>query len=140
MALAVVILVGCASATPTPINSIEPLVGKWSGTLDQGGGLQLFYLTINPDSTLVASWDGVTRWGKVTIEGGRARFNFYIWSGNLDYLEGSGDRVILLNGELIAEGPVKEVFTEANIDKTYHTAPYAGPAGRPHVHHHHHHH
>ena len=48
------------------------------------------------------------------------------------------DRVILLNGELIAEGPVKEVFTEANIDKTYHTAPYAGPAGRPHVHHHHH--
>jgi len=24
------------------------------------------------------------------------RFNFYIWSGNLDYLEGGGDRVILL--------------------------------------------
>src|SRR5262249_26492593 len=42
MALAVLILVGCASATPTPVNSIEPLVGKWSGTLDQGGGLQLF--------------------------------------------------------------------------------------------------
>ncbi len=47
------------------------------------------------------------------------------------------DRVILLNGELIAEGPVQEVFTEANIHKTYQTAPYAGPAGRPHVHHHH---
>jgi len=29
----------------------------------------------------------VTRWGKVTLEGGRARFTFYIWSGNLDYLE-----------------------------------------------------
>jgi hypothetical protein len=38
----------------------------------------------------------VTRWGKVTLEGGRARFSFYIWSGNLDYLEGGGDRVILL--------------------------------------------
>lgn len=46
------------------------------------------------------------------------------------------DRVILLNGELIAEGLVKDAFTEANIDKTYHTAPYAGPAGRPHHHHH----
>ena len=32
----------------------------------------------------------------VTLEGGRARFSFYIWSGNLDYLEGGGDRVILL--------------------------------------------
>jgi ABC-type Mn2+/Zn2+ transport system ATPase subunit len=46
------------------------------------------------------------------------------------------DRVIFLNGELIAEGPVKEIFNEANIDRTYHTAPYAGPAGRPHHHHH----
>ncbi|EDY22455.1 ABC transporter-related protein [Chthoniobacter flavus Ellin428] len=46
------------------------------------------------------------------------------------------DRVILLNGELIAEGPVAEVFTEANIHKTYHTAPFTGPAGRPHHHHH----
>jgi ABC-type Mn2+/Zn2+ transport system ATPase subunit len=44
------------------------------------------------------------------------------------------DRVILLNGELIAEGPVAEVFTEENIYKTYHTAPFAGPAG--HAHHH----
>ncbi len=47
------------------------------------------------------------------------------------------DRVILLNGELIAEGPVGEVFTESNIHKTYGTTPYAGPVGRPHVHHHH---
>jgi ABC-type Mn2+/Zn2+ transport system ATPase subunit len=44
------------------------------------------------------------------------------------------DRVILLNGELIAEGPVEEAFTEENIQKTYHTAPFAGPVG--HAHHH----
>jgi ABC-type Mn2+/Zn2+ transport system ATPase subunit len=48
------------------------------------------------------------------------------------------DRVILLNGELIAEGPVQEVFTESNIHKTYQTAPYAGPVVA-HPHHHHHH-
>ncbi len=68
MALAVLILVGCASATPTPINSIEPLVGQWSGTLDQGGGLQLFYLTINPDATLVATWGLNWNNGTITIE------------------------------------------------------------------------
>jgi ABC-type Mn2+/Zn2+ transport system ATPase subunit len=44
------------------------------------------------------------------------------------------DRVILLNGELIAEGPVEEAFTPENIHKTYHTAPFAGPA-RDHHHH-----
>ena len=44
------------------------------------------------------------------------------------------DRVILLNGELIAEGTVEEAFTEENIHKTYHTAPFAGPSR----HHHHH--
>ena len=57
---------------------------------------------------------------------------------DLQSVPGIFDRVIFLNGELIAEGPVKEVFTEENIHKAYHTAPYAGPAGRPHVHHHHH--
>ena len=44
------------------------------------------------------------------------------------------DQVVLLNGELIAAGPVGEAFTEANIHKTYHTAPFSGP--RPHAHHH----
>jgi ABC-type Mn2+/Zn2+ transport system ATPase subunit len=51
------------------------------------------------------------------------------------------DRVILLNGELIADGTVKEAFTEANIHRTYGTAPYAGPAeAAAHTHHDHHHH
>ena len=48
------------------------------------------------------------------------------------------DRVILLNGELIAEGPVKEAFTEANIHRTYGTTPYAGPVVVADHHHHHH--
>jgi hypothetical protein len=89
---------GCAPLPPArQVTDINLIAGRWQGQIVFGRGpYQLFYLTINPDSTLVASWDGVTRWGKVTLEGGRARFNFYIWSGNLDYLEGGGDRVILL--------------------------------------------
>ncbi len=39
------------------------------------------------------------------------------------------DQAVLLNGELIAAGPVKAVFTEANIEKTYSRRAYAGPAG-----------
>jgi len=48
------------------------------------------------------------------------------------------DRVILLNGELIAEGPIKEAFTESNIHRAYQTAPYAGPVVVADHHHHHH--
>jgi len=89
---------GCAPLPPArQVTDINLIAGRWQGQIAfSRGSYQLFYLTINPDSTLIASWDGVTRWGKVTIEGGRARFNFYIWSGNLDYLEGGGDRVLLL--------------------------------------------
>jgi len=46
------------------------------------------------------------------------------------------DQAILINGELIASGPVAEVFTEANIDKTYQTTPFAGPPRQGHAHHH----
>ena len=43
------------------------------------------------------------------------------------------DEVILLNGELIAAGGVAEVFTDANLRKTYDTPTFAGPER----HHHH---
>jgi ABC-type Mn2+/Zn2+ transport system ATPase subunit len=38
------------------------------------------------------------------------------------------DSVVFLNGELIASGPVSEVFTAAHIDKTYSRRAFAGPA------------
>jgi ABC-type Mn2+/Zn2+ transport system ATPase subunit len=52
------------------------------------------------------------------------------------------DQVILLNGELIAAGAVSQVFTDANLDKTYRTPTFAGPAPHSHGHDHgpHHHH
>lgn len=49
------------------------------------------------------------------------------------------DSVLLLNGELIASGPVRETFTEENIQRTYGTRVFAGPrtlAGRGHTHDH----
>jgi hypothetical protein len=72
--LALIVLVGCASATPEPLSSIEPLVGKWQGTLDQGKGPQLFYLTINPDGTLVATWGVNWNNGTITVEKGVASY------------------------------------------------------------------
>ena len=46
------------------------------------------------------------------------------------------DHAILLNGELIAAGSVGEVFTDANLRKTYDTPTFAGPAPQEHQHHH----
>lgn len=37
------------------------------------------------------------------------------------------DHAVLLNGELIAAGPVADIFTEANIRRTYSMRAFAGP-------------
>jgi len=89
---------GCAPLPPArAVTDLTLVAGRWQGQIAFARrSYQLFYLTINPDGTLVASWDGMTRWGKVTLEGGRTRFGLYIWSGNIDYLEGGGERVLLL--------------------------------------------
>ncbi|HET8529958.1 MAG TPA: hypothetical protein VFO08_02340, partial [Methylomirabilota bacterium] len=81
---------GCASLPPArAVTDVALIAGRWQGQIAFArSSYQLFYLTINPDATVVASWDGVTRYGKVTLEGARTRFSFYIWSGSLDYLEG----------------------------------------------------
>jgi len=74
VAVSLALLTGCASAPPTPITSVAPLVGKWSGTVDQGGPREFFYLTVNPDQTFVASW-GIN-WcnGRITIANGKATY------------------------------------------------------------------
>ena len=96
--LAAIAPAGCASLPPArAVTDMNLIAGRWRGQIAfSRGSYQLYYLTINPDGTAVASWDAGTRWGKVTLEGGRARFSIYIWSGTLDYLEGGGERVILL--------------------------------------------
>lgn len=91
-------LAGCAPLPPTrQVSDIALIQGKWQGQIKFGfGGYQLFYPTIEPDGRLVASWGSVTRYGQVTVGPGPTRFSLYIWSGTLDYLEGGGDRVILM--------------------------------------------
>jgi hypothetical protein len=74
MALALMIVAGCASATPTPVATIDTLVGKWSGTLEQGLGPQPFYLTITPDARLVATWGINWNNGTITFDKGVASY------------------------------------------------------------------
>jgi hypothetical protein len=47
------------------------------------------------------SWGSNTRWGTVTVADGRARFAVYIWSGDLQYLEGGGQRMIILRDDFL---------------------------------------
>ena len=76
MILAVLLIFGgCASSTPpTPVTSIDPLVGKWKGTVNVGRRVDVIYLTIEPDRTLIATWADITARGTVTISGGQANY------------------------------------------------------------------
>src|SRR5262245_28305081 len=66
------LLTSCASVPP--VTSIEPLLGKWAGTLDRGGPLVPFYLDIHPDQTIVATWGLNWAWGRITIANGKAAY------------------------------------------------------------------
>lgn len=75
LVVALMLVAGCTSARPTPITSIEPLVGKWAGTVIAGRGYQqFFYLTINPDRTFVAEWGINWSWGAITVANGQATY------------------------------------------------------------------
>jgi hypothetical protein len=91
-------LAACAPLPPArQVTDIGLIEGRWQGQIKFGfGSYQLFYPTIYSDGRLVAYWDAVTRYGQVMVSPGGSRFTLYIWSGTLDYLEGGGDRVILM--------------------------------------------
>jgi hypothetical protein len=103
LAVAVVLAGGCATLPPPrPITAAVEIAGQWRGYIQFGRGpLELFYLTLQPDGGLVAAWDGITRWGTVRLEGNRVRFSFYVWSGDLQYFEGDGQRVIILREDFM---------------------------------------
>ena len=69
---------GCASLPPArQVTDMALIAGRWQGQITFArSSYQLFYLTIEPDGRVVASWDGVTRYGKVTLEGPRTRISF----------------------------------------------------------------
>lgn len=92
------ILSGCATgAPPTRLMSIEPIVGKWQGTIAVGmGSQQFYYLTINPDASIVATWGPNWQWGTITVNGTEgARFELdHITSGTLLYYSGPSGKAI----------------------------------------------
>ena len=93
VAISVMLLTGCASAPPTPISSIGPLVGKWAGTVAVGGGsLQFFYLTINADQTLVATWGVNWSWGTITVANLQATYQMTPppLEGTVRFYQGNG--------------------------------------------------
>ncbi len=90
-------LLGASSVTGKPITDIRMIEGKWRGQISfTGGPYEIYYLTINPDGTIVAAWGVNTRWGKVTLSGGKARFSFPTESGVLYYYEEKDGRVITM--------------------------------------------
>ena len=96
---ALVLLAGCATVPPVPLTDVRPLVGKWRGTITVGmGAPQFYYLTVNPDATIVAEWGPNWQWGKITLTGGQARFELsHLTSGTLQYFDGTDGRVITMN-------------------------------------------
>ncbi len=94
---AAALLLGASSVTGKPITDIRMIEGKWRGQISfSGGPYEIYYLTINPDGTIVAAWGVNTRWGKVTLSGGKARFSFPTESGVLYYYEEKDGRVITM--------------------------------------------
>lgn len=93
------LIAACASVGSTPLTDVRPLEGNWRGTITVGyGPPQFYFLTVNPDATIVAQWGANWQWGTVTLSGGQARFELsHLWSGTLQYFDGKDGRVITMN-------------------------------------------
>ena len=76
---------GCATVPSIPLADIRAIEGKWRGTITVGkGSPQFYYLTVNPDSTIVAEWGMNWQWGAITLSGGKARFEIsHLTSGDI---------------------------------------------------------
>jgi len=86
--LATGLLLGSSNVTGQAITNINMIEGKWRGQIKFAGGpYEIFYLTVNSDGSIVASWGATTRWGKVMLRGGKARFDLHTSSGDLYYYE-----------------------------------------------------
>ena len=100
LALAGLALVaGCASVPSTSLADIRAIEGKWRGTITFNlGSPQFYYLTVNPDSTIVTEWGPNWQWGTITLSGGQARFEVsHLSSGTLLYFNDAKEgRVITM--------------------------------------------
>jgi uncharacterized protein YndB with AHSA1/START domain len=84
---ALALVAGCATVPSIPLTDIRAIQGKWRGTITVDMGTpQFYYLTVNPDSTIVAEWGSNWQWGTISLGGGRARFEIsHLTSGTLLY-------------------------------------------------------
>ncbi len=96
--LSLALLAGCATVPSISLADVRPLVGKWRGTITVGyGSPQFYYLTVNPDGSIVTTWGMNWQWGNITISGGQARFELsHLTSGTLLYFDGKDGRVITM--------------------------------------------
>jgi len=96
--LAAGLLLGASNVTGKAITDIHMIEGKWRGQIKLAGGpYEIFYLTVNRDGTIVASWGATTEWGTVTLAGGKASFTLsHRTSGDLYYYEEKQGRVITM--------------------------------------------
>jgi len=99
--LPLVVLAGCASATPTPIPSIQAIEGKWAGTITRGAGSQdFYYLTVHPDGSIVTQWGTNWKWGNITLDGGQGSFELMDRvTGTVRYYAGPSGRSLELKPE-----------------------------------------
>ena len=91
-------MAGCATVPSIPLTDIRTIEGKWRGTITVGmGSAQLYYLTVNPDATIVAEWGSNWQWGTITLSGGKARFELsHLTRGTLVYFDGPDGRAITM--------------------------------------------
>lgn len=103
--LTATLLAGCASvhsAPPVPITDMRQIEGKWEGliTLGFGGPQERYYLTVQPDGSLVARWGPNEQWGKVMLSSSGATYATFEFSeltnGTLTYYDGPGGRSMVL--------------------------------------------
>ena len=86
------LLGGCASTPPTPVTSIDPLVGKWAGRVTPEDGSQVFfYLTVSQDRTIVASWGVSWATGTIAVADGKATYKMSPppYEGRIEYYPSS---------------------------------------------------
>lgn len=98
MLAAVNLVAGCATVPSVALTDVRPLVGKWRGTINVGTRPpEFYYLTVNPDASIVATWGVNWQWGTITLSGGQARFELdHLTSGTLLYFDDKDGRVITM--------------------------------------------
>lgn len=90
---------GRASGTAAPITSVAAIAGTWTGTVEFGSGEQPCTLTIEPSGRATVQARTLTANGTVTVQGGKATYDFPARSqGAVTLYQDAGKRQLNLKG------------------------------------------